>query len=80
MLLHQEFDLEIREKKGVENLVADHLSQIERGIDLLPIRDGFLHEQLLQMDKIEPWFADICNFLIASISIQIIQRQNLERC
>jgi len=29
VLLLQEFDLEIRDKKEVENLVADHLSLIE---------------------------------------------------
>ncbi|RDY11446.1 Retrovirus-related Pol polyprotein, partial [Mucuna pruriens] len=31
----------IRDKKDVENLVADHLSRIERGINLLLIRDDF---------------------------------------
>ncbi|RDY08672.1 hypothetical protein CR513_07071, partial [Mucuna pruriens] len=50
MLLLQEFDLEIRDKKGVENAVVDHLSQIERGIDPLPIRDEFLDEQILQLE------------------------------
>ncbi|RDX71670.1 Retrovirus-related Pol polyprotein from transposon 17.6, partial [Mucuna pruriens] len=66
MHLHREFDLEIRDKKGVKNLVVDYMSQIERGIDPLPIRENIPDEQLLQMDKSEPWLADICNFLIAS--------------
>ncbi|RDX64249.1 Retrovirus-related Pol polyprotein from transposon 17.6, partial [Mucuna pruriens] len=41
MLLLEEFDLEIRDKKGVENAVADHLSRLERGVDPLPIQDEF---------------------------------------
>ncbi|RDY04333.1 hypothetical protein CR513_11960, partial [Mucuna pruriens] len=66
MLLLQEFDIEIRDKKGAENSIADHLSKIERDNDTMPIRDDFPDEQLLQMNKITPWFADICNFIVAS--------------
>jgi len=47
VLRFQEFDLEIRDKKGVENLVADHLSRIEQeGEDSneIPIDDAFPDE------------------------------------
>ena len=49
MLLLQEFDLEIRDKKGTENLVVDHLSRIEDEIckEERPIQDYFPDEQLL---------------------------------
>jgi hypothetical protein len=33
ILLVQEFNVEIRDKKGVENVVADHLSRMNRGQD-----------------------------------------------
>ncbi|RDX85044.1 Retrovirus-related Pol polyprotein from transposon 17.6, partial [Mucuna pruriens] len=47
ILLLQEFDIEIKDKKGVENTIADHLSQLEREVNHLPIRDEFLDEQIL---------------------------------
>ncbi|RDY13833.1 Retrovirus-related Pol polyprotein from transposon 17.6, partial [Mucuna pruriens] len=37
MLLLQEFNLEIRDKKGAENSIANHLSSIERESEQLPI-------------------------------------------
>ncbi|RDX89427.1 hypothetical protein CR513_28848, partial [Mucuna pruriens] len=32
----------------------------------MSIQDDYLDEQLLQMEKITPWFISICNFIIAS--------------
>ncbi|RDX86795.1 Retrovirus-related Pol polyprotein, partial [Mucuna pruriens] len=56
MLLLQEFDLEIRDKKGAENSVADHLSRIEKGSEPMPIRDELPNEQLLHIKMATPWF------------------------
>ncbi|RDX92572.1 Retrovirus-related Pol polyprotein, partial [Mucuna pruriens] len=39
----------IRDKNGAENSVADHLSRIEKGSELMPIRDEFPDEQLLHI-------------------------------
>ena len=46
ILLLQEFDLQIKEKKGVENVVADHLSRlvITHNSHPLPINDDFPEE------------------------------------
>ncbi|RDX73506.1 Retrovirus-related Pol polyprotein from transposon 17.6, partial [Mucuna pruriens] len=65
-ILHlQEFNIEIRDKKGADNLKADHLSQIKRENDLMPIRDEFLNEQLLHITMPTPWFTDIYNIVVA---------------
>ncbi|RDX96924.1 Retrovirus-related Pol polyprotein from transposon 17.6, partial [Mucuna pruriens] len=66
MLLLQEFDLEIRDKKGAKNSVVDHLSSIEKGSELMPIQDEFPDEQLLHIKTATPWFADICNYVATS--------------
>ena len=64
ILLLQEFDLVIKDKKGVENVVADHLSRLtyEFHEDGLPINEKFPDEQLFRIDE-TPWYADIANFL-----------------
>ncbi|XP_070677840.1 uncharacterized protein [Malus domestica] len=56
MLLLQEFDVEIRDKKGSENVVADHLSRLVHEEDVVPIEKAFLDEQLLSIEVIVPWF------------------------
>ncbi|KAM1578700.1 hypothetical protein ACFX1Z_040226 [Malus domestica] len=55
MLLLQEFDIEIRDKKGVENVVADHLSRMVHE-EASPISETFPDEQLLSVQVSEPWF------------------------
>ncbi|CAN6552261.1 unnamed protein product [Malus baccata var. baccata] len=55
MLLLQEFDIEIRDKKGCENVVADHLSRLVREEEDLPISETFPDEQLLSVQVSAPW-------------------------
>ena len=67
ILLLQEFDLTIKDKKGVENVVADHLSRLELKNDtnILPIREAFLDENLFAILSHTPWYADIANYLVS---------------
>lgn len=46
VLLLQGFDLEIRDKEGVKNLAADHLSILENPC-LKPLEEGFLNDTFL---------------------------------
>ncbi|XP_022869570.1 uncharacterized protein LOC111388972 [Olea europaea var. sylvestris] len=68
VLLLQEFDIEIRDKKGTENIVADHLSKLKpkEMEDLVDINELFPGEQMLRVDE-APWYADIVNYLASSI-------------
>ena len=63
VLLLQEFNLVIIDKKGNENSVADHLLRlhISGGGD---IGDTFLDEHLLAISSYAPWYAHIMNFII----------------
>jgi hypothetical protein len=55
ILLLQEFDLKIRDKKGVDNFVADHLSclQFEESAKL-PINDYMREDTLLKVSTTDP--------------------------
>ena len=79
ILLLQEFDIEIRDKKGAENVVADHLSRLplnEDEIDAMPIDDSFPDDQLFAMIQTPaPWFADIANYLSCNILPQELTYQ-----
>ena len=62
----QEFDIEIKDRRGAENLVADHLSRIPQPLEPFPIHDAFPDEQLFQLQDKDPWYADLVNYLVAS--------------
>jgi hypothetical protein len=67
ILLLQEFDLETRDKKGVENYVAGHLSrlQFEESVEL-PINDYMRDDTLLKVSTTDPLYANIVNYIVAS--------------
>ena len=70
VLLLQEFDLEIKDKKGCDNVIANHLSRVEKPAvqeEEREIAENFLDEQLFQLSLQSPWYADIMNFLACGI-------------
>ena len=70
VMLLQEFDIEIKYKKGNDNVIADHLSKLEkptkdrRGLE---IEENFLDEQLFQVKVLLPWYADLVNYLACGV-------------
>jgi hypothetical protein len=70
ILLLQKFDVEIRDKKGVENVVADHLSRMNRGQDdKEPIEDKMRDDHFYQILDKDTWMINI---------IRAIQRMPLD--
>ncbi|GKA28195.1 reverse transcriptase domain-containing protein, partial [Tanacetum coccineum] len=70
ILLLQEFDIEIKDRKGIENVAADHLSRIENdeSSEDSEVDDNFPRETLMEINtKNEPWFTDFANYLVADI-------------
>ncbi|GJX14544.1 reverse transcriptase domain-containing protein [Tanacetum coccineum] len=75
VLLLQGFDIEIKDKEGVKNLAADHLSRLENP-DLGTftedeITDEFpdKHQMILKVELSddEPWYADYVNYIVGKI-------------
>ena len=61
ILLLQEFDISIKDKKAIENVVADHLSRlvVNHNIeDPTPIKDMFPDEHLFAISTL-PWYTDL---------------------
>ena len=52
VLLLQEFDLEIKDKKGCDNVIVDHLSRVEKSTvkeEEMEVAENFSDEQLFQL-------------------------------
>ncbi|XP_027171569.1 uncharacterized protein LOC113771151 [Coffea eugenioides] len=64
ILLLQEFNLEINDKRGAENMVADHLSRLINSEGPAPLKDNFPDEHLFVVQKTTPWYADLVNYLV----------------
>ena len=70
ILLLQEFDLEIKDKKGSDNVIADHLSRLEKTTEEekgSEIAENFPDEQLFMLSVQTPWYDDIVNYLACGI-------------
>ena len=69
----EEFDLEIKDKKGSDNVIANHLSRIEkvgeekRGTE---VEEKFPDEQLFQVKIQLRWYANLVNYLAYGIMPQ----------
>ncbi|XP_062093980.1 uncharacterized protein LOC133800013 [Humulus lupulus] len=83
VLLLQEFDLEIRDRKGTENQVVDHLSRLEAGSEKQnegPMKETFPDEQLLVVNQTTtPWYADFVNYLVSGLQPPDLNRQQLKK-
>ncbi|GJU14787.1 hypothetical protein Tco_1142753 [Tanacetum coccineum] len=69
VLLLQEFDFDVVDTKGAENLAAYHLSRLENPheneLDPKEINEKFPLQTLssiASLDASTPWFADIANY------------------
>ncbi|GJR67244.1 reverse transcriptase domain-containing protein [Tanacetum coccineum] len=66
--LLQEFNIEIKDKKGTQNVAADHLSSNNESSDDSEVDDNLPGETLMEINtKNEPWFADFANYLVRDI-------------
>ncbi|GKA15419.1 reverse transcriptase domain-containing protein [Tanacetum coccineum] len=87
ILLLQEFDVIIRDKKGTENLAADHLSRLENphegDLEKKEINETFPIETLgiisSHNDSSTPWFADIANYHAGNFVVKGMSSQQKKK-
>nr|GEV41065.1 reverse transcriptase [Tanacetum cinerariifolium] len=82
ILLLQEFDIDVRDKKGAENLAVDHLSRLEN-----PHQDEFENKEITKTFPLQtlgsialrsdstPWFADFANYHAGNFIIKGMSTQ-----
>ncbi|GKB60488.1 reverse transcriptase domain-containing protein [Tanacetum coccineum] len=70
ILLLQEFDIEIEDRKGTKIFAVDHLSRLDNNetSNDSEVDDNFLRETLMEINtKDEQWFADFANYLVVAV-------------
>jgi hypothetical protein len=89
-LLLQEFDVEIKDKKGVENSVANHLSRMQfENSQELPINDSLRDDMVFKITRLDPWYANIATLWLqvmyhqgrtkGSLSIRVVSTYGIHR-
>jgi hypothetical protein len=63
LLLLQEFNINVLDRPGKENLVVDFISRINHEGDSILVDDSFSYENLFSISVNTPWFADMENYL-----------------
>nr|GEW17009.1 reverse transcriptase domain-containing protein [Tanacetum cinerariifolium] len=84
VILLQEFDIIIRDKKGTKNFTADHLSRLENPhkdvFENKYINENFLLETLGKISSGSiPWFADFANFHAGNFIIKGMSSQQKKK-
>ncbi|GKB23000.1 reverse transcriptase domain-containing protein [Tanacetum coccineum] len=82
-----QFDVNIRDKKGAENLTADHLSRLENPhkdvLENKEITETFPLETLgmvtFRGDSTTPWFADIANYHAGNFIVKGMSSQQKKK-
>ncbi|XP_049374800.1 uncharacterized protein LOC125839860 [Solanum verrucosum] len=71
VLLLLEFDFEVKDRRGCENQVANHLSRLEgkeNDVPQVDLDDLFLDERVSAIPlKQTPWYADFSNYIVCGL-------------